>query len=444
MKMKLFIPICKVDEAKRMVYGRATQELPDKVGEIFDYESSVPYFKKWSESVFKDSDGKSMGNVRSMHSKVAAGKLVNIDYKDDEKAIDVAAKIVDNNEWEKVLEGVHTGFSIGGDYIRKWADTEKPEFTRFTADPSELSIVDRPCLGAAKFFEICKADGTSEQKEFKKYEGEEIMDAFQAMQALQVVFNLMIGERQEADQPGSNEPADQVPALEQAVASLKAFIASEIEEDNSKDNSFAMAEQIKGLAKMALRAQENKMATPLAKAGKKFSDETLADLNAKHQECVKCNADLGKALTDLKNTWEAREEEQPDPDAPEHGPENGPAGQGDDVPEKCEKPDDNMQPEKSDQPTMSKSLDLEKALLEKDEQISKLEKRIAELEAEPAPVKGVKTIVVEKVQETALNNTGSTQQEEELNKIEAMPEGPAKSQALIKYQFKYTGGSFKK
>jgi hypothetical protein len=34
--MSLFIPITKVDVAKRLVYGTITEEVPDKAGEILD------------------------------------------------------------------------------------------------------------------------------------------------------------------------------------------------------------------------------------------------------------------------------------------------------------------------------------------------------------------------------------------------------------------------
>jgi hypothetical protein len=66
----------------------------------------------------------SLGNIRAMHGKVAAGKAIAIDFNDAEKAIDIGTKIVDDNEWQKCLEGVYTGFSIGGDYIKKWKDAQ--------------------------------------------------------------------------------------------------------------------------------------------------------------------------------------------------------------------------------------------------------------------------------------------------------------------------------
>jgi hypothetical protein len=166
MTMKLFARLTKVDEEKRLVYGRATDETVDRAGEIFDYESSKPFFEKWSGDIAKATDGKSLGNLRAMHGNVAAGKLTSIDFNDGEKAIDICTKIVDDNEWNKVLEGVYTGFSIGGSYAKTWTDTEA-KARRFTADPCEISIVDLPCNPAAGFFDVQKADGSVMQKAFK-------------------------------------------------------------------------------------------------------------------------------------------------------------------------------------------------------------------------------------------------------------------------------------
>ena len=162
--MKVFAQITKVDEAKREVWGRAAQEVPDHSGEILDYETSKPFFEQWSSDVAKASDGKSLGNVRSMHGNVAAGKVINMAFDDTSKAINIGVKVVDDNEWQKVLEGVHTGFSIGGKYVKRWPDGD---LTRYTADPGEVSLVDRPCIPTATFFDVVKADGAIEKVAFK-------------------------------------------------------------------------------------------------------------------------------------------------------------------------------------------------------------------------------------------------------------------------------------
>src|SRR5580692_8235006 len=158
----LFIPLTKVDEEKREVYGTATAELPDKSGEVFDYDSSLPYYKEWSGEIQKASGGKSLGNVREMHTNIAAGKLTQIVFNDEQKQIEVCAKIVNDSTWEKVLEGVLTGFSHGGEYIKTWKDPDNSKLTRYTARPSEISVVDNPCLGAATF-EVIKTDAQGNQ-----------------------------------------------------------------------------------------------------------------------------------------------------------------------------------------------------------------------------------------------------------------------------------------
>lgn len=163
--MQIFARITKVDEATGKVYGRAVQEVVDRSGEIFDYATSKPNFEKWSTDIAKATDGKSVGNVRAMHGKVAAGKLTEITFNDAEKAIDVVAEIVDPVEREKALKGVYTGFSIGGRYVRKWEDDVHKGVERYTAEPSEISIVDLPCVPTAQFT-VVKSDGSEELRKF--------------------------------------------------------------------------------------------------------------------------------------------------------------------------------------------------------------------------------------------------------------------------------------
>jgi hypothetical protein len=161
----LFIPLSKADAAQRLIYGYATAELPDRSGEICDYATTKPYYEQWSADFAKASGGKSLGNLRAMHGKVAAGKISAIAFNDEEKRIEIAARIIDDDEWRKIEEGVYTGFSQGGAYVKRWADPENPDFTRYTACPSEISLVDLPCLPQATF-ELVKADGAREKRAF--------------------------------------------------------------------------------------------------------------------------------------------------------------------------------------------------------------------------------------------------------------------------------------
>jgi hypothetical protein len=164
---RVFVPLTKVDEEQRLVYGTITQEILDKSGEMMDYTLSKPNFEKWSNDIHSASGGLSKGNVRVMHGLQVAGKLTELDFDDDNQAIDVCAKVVDDGEWEKVLEGCYTGFSVGGKYGKTWKETvDGNTIKKFEAIPNEVSLVDNPCVPSATF-SLVKADDAEEEIEFQ-------------------------------------------------------------------------------------------------------------------------------------------------------------------------------------------------------------------------------------------------------------------------------------
>ena len=162
-KTRIFLPIRKVDEEQRLVYGEITGEVLDKSGEVMDYEGSKPYFTAWSGNIEKTSGGKSKGNVRVMHTNKVAGILTDIVFNDEGKNIEACAKVIDDGEWAMVLAGGYTGFSIGGRYVKRWKDGD---VNRFIADPVEVSLVDNPCVPSATF-SYMKADGVEEEVAFQ-------------------------------------------------------------------------------------------------------------------------------------------------------------------------------------------------------------------------------------------------------------------------------------
>src|SRR6516165_532512 len=166
--MNIFAQITKIDASRREVHGILAEEGVDKAGEIFDYATSKPYVQQWSDNAVTQTalagQDISFGNLRSQHNpKIAAGKLISIDFDDDAKKIPIIARIVDDAEWLKVTEGIYTGFSIGGDYVRRWADGAN---VRYTANPKEVSIVDSPCMYGATFTMV-KADGSTVERQFQ-------------------------------------------------------------------------------------------------------------------------------------------------------------------------------------------------------------------------------------------------------------------------------------
>lgn len=121
-----FMPIAKIDKAKRTVSGYASTPSIDSDGEIVSLKAvkdALPGYMQY-------------GNIREMHkiSAVGVAKEANI----DEKGLYLTAKIVDDAAWNKCVEGVYKGFSIGGQKLLKSGNT----ITKI--DMAEISVVDRP------------------------------------------------------------------------------------------------------------------------------------------------------------------------------------------------------------------------------------------------------------------------------------------------------------
>ena len=139
--VKFQIPITKIDEVKREVWGTITDETPDKQGEIMDYDSSVENFKIWSGEIAKNTNGKSLGNCRLMHQPTAIGKVIAINMDDAKKSIEAGVKVVDDAAWKLVQENVLSAFSIGGGYEKRWKDGD---YTRYTIKSfSKIQIPNR-------------------------------------------------------------------------------------------------------------------------------------------------------------------------------------------------------------------------------------------------------------------------------------------------------------
>lgn len=143
----------------------AIAEERDNVNEIFDYATSKPLIAAWSDGFKEKTGGKSCGNLRAMHNAVSAGKLTALHFDDEQRAVAVCAKVIDEGEWQKVLQGVYTGFSFGGRAVKRWRD-ETLGAMRYTLQPVELSLADKPCVPSA-VFEVVKTDGTTEHRQFK-------------------------------------------------------------------------------------------------------------------------------------------------------------------------------------------------------------------------------------------------------------------------------------
>ncbi len=138
-----FVPIEKTDDELRMVYGYASTPALDSQGEIVEVaalEKALPDYMMFP-------------TIREMHQPSAVGKTVETRIESG-KGMYIGAKIVDDNAWKKVKEGVYRGFSIGGRIVNK-TDNNITDLML-----TEISLVDRPANPKAKI-DVFKVDSTT-------------------------------------------------------------------------------------------------------------------------------------------------------------------------------------------------------------------------------------------------------------------------------------------
>jgi hypothetical protein len=283
--LRMFIPITKVDAAQRLVYGLATAEAEDRAGEICDYASTKPNYEKWSAEIAKSTNGKSLGNVRAMHGAVAAGKVTKINFNDADKQIEICAKVIDDAEWEKVAEGVYTGFSQGGAYARRWTDEDG--LTRYTAEPSEISLVDLPCLPQARF-EMIKLDGARELRRFRKGS-----DAAARLQfVIDELNDLQSAGALDADGDGDGSDGPDLRGLIAQAAALLGGLSNEENPDSDRD-----AEQAAQPLRMSARSHKSvrRGGAALSKIGARNSEVDQGRLQKLHDTAVELGAACGGA-----------------------------------------------------------------------------------------------------------------------------------------------------
>lgn len=170
----LYAPLVKVDEEKRLVFGYASSDRVDLDGQIADAEwlkRELPDWFKW-------------GNIREMHQLKAIGKAKDVEW--DENGPYLVSKVVDDDAWKKVKEGVLQGYSIGIKGTRTQIDAKAPHGRIVGGKIIEVSLVDRPANEDGRFA-LFKSVGLGEWKDMQTgivvkgaMSHEEIRDAIQA------------------------------------------------------------------------------------------------------------------------------------------------------------------------------------------------------------------------------------------------------------------------
>jgi len=334
--MNFYCDITKVNDEERIVEGYASTEAMDVQGEVVKLEAieeALPEYMRFA-------------NIREMHQPSAIGKAVSAEIND--KGLYLSVNVVDDQAWEKVKKGVYNGFSIGGKSIAKSGGIISK--LRLT----EISLVDRPANPEA-VFNLWKGDGMENEKiedveevvaeksdtqldVLKGFIGEEVWDTATALGALSSIMSLLSNETSEEE-----VIPEQVKALQDAVTALKAFIVSEIKEDNGSGESVAeetmeYAEKVEDIVKADEVIEE-----AIEKAGASISSANKAHLST---------------IIELCNKMMGAEDET----------------------EKMDKSDNEF--------------DIQKAFEVQSSELAKMADRIKELEAMPAPSKLETAIIV--------------------------------------------------
>ncbi len=141
--IKFFIDFVKRDDDQRIVEGYASTPVVDSQGEIVEKDAITNalsgYLGDWDD---KNKRWR-YGGIREMHQLSAVGKTIKA--KVDDKGLYIEGKVVDDNAWKKVKEGVYAGFSIGGKVLESVKNRIK------ALKLNEISLVDRPANPEAIF-----------------------------------------------------------------------------------------------------------------------------------------------------------------------------------------------------------------------------------------------------------------------------------------------------
>jgi len=294
----MLITLEKVNSVSRIISG-FIDETPDKTGEIFDYTTSKPLFEAWSSDLQKASGGKNFGNLRAMHNKVAAGMLVGIAFDDVAKRMSFEAEVVDDAEWDKVEKGVYTGFSPGGKYMRRWKDGSH---TRYTCRPSEMSLVDSPCIPTATFT-VLKADGVTEERPFQPACGDDLKKSlYDVSRMTDLIGSLSYLAQNTAAEAGIEQDGSQIPARLRDWLATGVSILTDMAQEEAAE---ALAGLSALVAKLPASAADLALAAggddDLVKRGARNSKADQDKLQAIHDHAVgmgaSCAGDAGDNKT---------------------------------------------------------------------------------------------------------------------------------------------------
>ena len=159
--IKYFVEFTKKDEDKRQVSGYASTEALDSQNEVVEKDAIARALPGYLGEFDQKTGKYRYGNLREMHQLSAVGKTIKANM--DNRGLYIEGKVVDDNAWKKVKEGVYAGFSIGGKIVKQVGNRIKD------LKLSEISLVDRPANPEAVFLMV-KADKAGTMQDIQREE----------------------------------------------------------------------------------------------------------------------------------------------------------------------------------------------------------------------------------------------------------------------------------
>jgi len=331
------IPISKIDEEQRIVTGIATTEALDSQGDIVDYEASKKAFSEWS------------GNIREMHNPVAIGKSIDVQFDDKKKQVILSAYISKStdgeNAWQKIQEGILTGYSIGGKIFQITKDKAIEGANRIVYYAlSETSLVDSPANPEAKLVMVKSINGNLQRVEaeednrnphektwwvqkFMKGNNmqKSVWDAGEAIRIATELSWLIMNEQAEGE-------SDQANDLIEAFNTLREFAAKEVLEGDDyvleRNSVFELATKAINLRKGSKMSDKKVEKSTAVAGGEERNEEakvvTTAEENGRpvndtEERAVESGVEVDKGEEVTVKT-EGEEQEQPAADEPKEDP----------------------------------------------------------------------------------------------------------------------------
>jgi phage head maturation protease len=358
------------DDGTIKVYGYASTPDVDSAGETVTADAmraALPDYMKF-------------GAVREMHQPSAAGTAIKAEVDEDGRTI-FGAHVVDPVAVKKVQSKVYKGFSIGGKVISR---DSKDNNIITELKLVEVSLVDRPCNPEA-VFTMYKAEETT-----PKHTQEEL----DAIEQLSSLVN-----------KGAIVPS-------KLVELAQSFIKGEMEMDDIKKSFWEIADlarllgQLKSIATcMAFNAAcEGELSPASVKLKASITDltgilvdmigEEVAEMSEEDHvidptvEMSAKTGDMAKGKKKVEGETDDKPEGEEEDDSEDDTSKEDDVEESDDAEEKDEPKKTKKAKSNGD---LAKMLDGVRSIVT--EAVEPLNKRIAELEAQPAPSKAVLKVV---------------------------------------------------